>query len=74
MLFVQDDRKAEDRIVRTFKPQTPTFNYSVHTAHLTALSKQATIPREIGSLALLGATVHPFMDVATEKTPVFPDL
>src|SRR6267143_2400678 len=29
---------------------------------------------EIGSSALLGATVHPFMDVATEKAPMLPNL
>ena len=30
--------------------------------------------REIGSSALMGATVHPFMDVATEEAPMLPDL
>ena len=30
--------------------------------------------QNLGSLALPGATVHPFMDVATEEAPMLPNL
>src|SRR5437868_15362002 len=45
---------------------------SRHTSSL--FPNRQTPQTEVGSSSLLGATVHPFMDVATEKAPMLPNL